>query len=187
MGVGWFDVSPSRAPHRYLCPTEEFPTNAPIAPFDSCAGITCSGHGECIDGLCNCEPGWFEQNCTKIPIQLTILRNVSECGGPPLLKPTPPGEQFVDCVDPGLAKTGRTAVQIKILATPVSGVTCEITSQTPQEAAVLQGVGRFDRDSVIGSVSALTVEGVKDLSSNDAAPFTISARCESSGILVMAY
>ena len=39
-------------------------TLAPVVPFDSCAGITCSGHGVCEAGSdgqarCQCSPGSF--------------------------------------------------------------------------------------------------------------------------------
>ena len=44
---------------QYLCPLEEPKTEAPITPFDSCDGVTCSGHGACqvtVMALCSYGP-----------------------------------------------------------------------------------------------------------------------------------
>ena len=59
---------------------------APVVPYDSCAGITCSGHGSCEEGhngqaLCQCYPGWFRRDCGAVPLRLSSLQNISECGG----------------------------------------------------------------------------------------------------------
>ena len=38
-----------------------------IVDIDDCAGITCSGHGQCVDGIagytCNCDVGYTGNNC----------------------------------------------------------------------------------------------------------------------------
>ena len=31
--------------------------------FDPCQGVTCSGRGECIDGDCVCDAGFFGEDC----------------------------------------------------------------------------------------------------------------------------
>ena len=37
------------------------------ADSDNCVGVTCSGHGTCVDGVgshtCNCEDGYTGYNC----------------------------------------------------------------------------------------------------------------------------
>ena len=169
---------------QYLCPTEQAVTNAPIEPFDSCAGVTCSGHGVCREsgsiGLCDCAPGWFRQDCDAVPIGIIVVNNVTECGGPALLQPAP-GLQWLECANSELKATGETHVQISILEQPTAAVECVIQSKAPLEAAVIDRTGVFDAESPIGSVVSLRIHGVKDTTLGDgAARFTIAARCTSS-------
>ena len=76
-----------------LCPHQDT-TQAPVVAFNTCTGVTCSGHGMCRSdsegsAMCFCDPGWFQRDCSEVPLNLTIASDVSECGGPPLL--TSPG------------------------------------------------------------------------------------------------
>ena len=38
-----------------------------IPDIDDCAGITCSGHGQCVDGVssytCDCDVGYTDNEC----------------------------------------------------------------------------------------------------------------------------
>ena len=79
---------------RFFCPSATVElTGAPIEPFDSCTGVTCSAHGECMRNttsastggyVCSCESGYFRRDCDDTPMRISVTHNVSECGGPAL-------------------------------------------------------------------------------------------------------
>lgn len=156
-------------------------TEAPVAPFDSCAGITCSGHGECQvtngGARCVCMPGWFTAACSDMPLRLHIRRNVSECGT--ALVQALPGLQLFDC-EGALNATGFTDVKLSILASPSADVACTVESTAPAEAKIVQPVGGFRQGDSIGTVTLHRIAGVADLTPGDDGRFSIRARCRSS-------
>lgn len=173
---------------RFFCASpKRFPTAAPVMPFDSCTGITCSGHGKCkldptsvsMKGyFCSCERGYFQRDCDDTPLRMSIAHNVSECGGL-ALEHRPPGIQYVWCADALVNSTGYTDMELTILASPSASVTCQIESASNAKARAVRSMVVFPVGSPLGSTASLQVGGVKDLERELPSQFTITARCQS--------
>ena len=141
----------------FFCPSPHVrATGAPIKPFDSCTGVTCSGHGECrrapasvpAEGyLCSCERGYFQRDCDDSPIRISKPNNVSECGGPALEHKTP-GTQYVWCADAVVDSMGYSDVELTILTSPSADVTCRIQSSSIADVQAVQ-TARFPAGSAL--------------------------------------
>ena len=151
--------------------------DAPSVPFDSCMGITCSGHGVCADQTCACDPGWARPDCSEMSLAMSVAqKEINECGGDPFAHGMA-GKQYLYCSSQQLAIHGSTPVHVHLLTQPRSMVSCSILVDAPTQATVTPAQITFDpSQSLSGSV---TLSGNKDAEAEEEMQLLLTVQCES--------
>jgi hypothetical protein len=164
-------------------------TGSPSTENDRCIGVTCSGHGKCVDkssGQCQCRAGWFPSEgngaCSTFVLNATLVGNTNECQGSPKsssfllpLSGEVPGKQSIFCSAARAKWNGQSTLQLRLNSLPVAPTGCTVSITPPSEARPVSN--QIELPMRDGPGLQVQLEGMTDNWSDGDQPFQIQVAC----------